>query len=48
MEKNDLRDKIKKLKHDKKLLHNISVEFEKLKSEINIHFEKFQKQIERK
>jgi hypothetical protein len=48
MEKNDLRDKIEKLKQDKKLQQNINAEFQKLKSEISTHFEKFQKQIERK
>jgi hypothetical protein len=48
MEKNDLRDKIEKLKQDKKLQKNIYTEFEKLKSEISTHFEKFQKQKERK
>ncbi|MFC3809425.1 hypothetical protein [Lacihabitans lacunae] len=48
MEKNDLRDKIEKLKQDKKLRKNICAEFENLKSEINTHFEKFQKKIERK
>lgn len=48
MENNDLREKIEKLKQDKKLQKNIYAEFQKLKSEISTHFEKFQKQIERK